>query len=285
MRAPQAHRWCRWLRAAGLPAAHIASVLDLDELQVHSHLAAECKAPLPIPPRWVCERDARGPLRRHTELKVRVLEGLGYDAARIAEALCVQPRLITSMVARVRTRREQASVDAVRRCRVRAKRAMVAAYRAAWGRRDARRDDDGCKAPGADIAPPAAELLIQVVELEPPPSPVPMRWHQTTDERVRRGENSGRSKLTWEAVREARQMHADGKSMYELAWLFDVSRGAMAAVIKRRTWVEVEAPDAQAPPVEAPPAEPPVPKPRAQRHRWRADSRRPTSALDDDLVS
>jgi hypothetical protein len=53
-----------------------------------------------------------------------------------------------------------------------------------WARHDARSDDAGCEASAAAIAPPAAELVDQVVEFQPAPYPEPTRWHQTSDPRA-----------------------------------------------------------------------------------------------------
>jgi DNA-binding CsgD family transcriptional regulator len=184
------------------------------------------------------------------------------DASLIARSTPVR----VDVLRRPRSPREQQTLERNRRGR--AIRAAKRAARALWARCAAPLDDVGCT---ATIAPPADELLDLVFEPEPPPCPVPTRWEQTVDERTRWGESNGQAKLTRETAREVRRLHADGLSCYELARRYGVSRGTIAAIVKGRTWLELDGVDDQ---VEEPPpaaiAADQIDKTKAKRHRWRS---------------
>jgi hypothetical protein len=49
-------------------------------------------------------------------------------------------------------------------------------------------------------------------------------------------ERSRRDRLSWEQVREIRRLAAEGSTQLALAAQFDVSRGAIRAVLSRRSW-------------------------------------------------
>jgi hypothetical protein len=54
-----------------------------------------------------------------------------------------------------------------------------------------------------------------------------------------KGENSGRAKLTWEQVREIRELHSKGGvSQRQLGRMFRVDNKTIQAIIQNRTWIE-----------------------------------------------
>lgn len=55
----------------------------------------------------------------------------------------------------------------------------------------------------------------------------------------RRGENSGKARLTCEAVRYIRKLARDGQSQSKIALLVGVSKGAVKHVLRGRTWSHV----------------------------------------------
>jgi HNH endonuclease len=52
-----------------------------------------------------------------------------------------------------------------------------------------------------------------------------------------RGENHRDAKLTWKQVTEARRLHSQGRSIHSLARQYAVSKPAMSAIIRHRTWL------------------------------------------------
>ena len=289
--------WCRWLRAVGLPTAHIAILLNLDPVEVDSHLAVPSFGSPVFPAKYIGKRGDPSvrPVTDDTANKIRRLIELDYDVDRIAEILCLQVPMVVNCLRRFtpvrrvalvrpRTRKEQERLQ--RNQRRRAKAAAVRAARALWVRCASPLDDAGCK---AAIIPSADELLDLAFEPAPLPCPEPTRWNQTTDERTRWGESNGQAKLTRELAREIRQLHADGVSMYELARRFDVARGTIAAIVKGRTWLEPPVDDDQA---DVAPAADDVDDQadvtKEKRRRWRQSAQTPkfgargSEALHDD---
>jgi hypothetical protein len=275
--------WCRWLCSVGVPTEHCAILLELAPTEVESFLAV---------PRWAktvitlpVHSSAKGALSRRpilndTANKIRKLTELGYPPERIAAILVLDHRRVVSFLQRVtpascrlglvrpRTAAEQKRVDATQRRRSKA--ARVAAEKAVWSQRDARRDDAGCQAASYEtISPPAVD---QVAELVPAPvevpAPAPTRWDGPSNPRAVYGERNGHAQLTWPDVREIRRQHSEGVSCYALARQYGRAAGTIRAVVRYETWRELDAPEASAP--VPPPADKPTGKPRAKRRQgWR----------------
>lgn len=62
---------------------------------------------------------------------------------------------------------------------------------------------------------------------------------RTKPERLTRGENHGRSKLSADQVLEIRRRHEAGESQHQLALAFSVSQTAVSKIIQRKTWQSI----------------------------------------------
>jgi hypothetical protein len=186
MHSTPATRWCRWLSSCGLTHAEIANLLGLEILQVESVLATRRYAKTPV--RMPAFFGTDGPLRfrsirGETGTYLRRLHELGYPMDRIAELLVLRQRAVAEFIDRLtpapignaprlvrpRSASEQHRVDAT--LRHRARRSSADRPIAPRG---ACHDDEGCQSVPLPIAPPAIELVHQVVEelptIEAPPA-------------------------------------------------------------------------------------------------------------------
>lgn len=269
-----------WLRAAGLPAAHVAFVIGNTEALVNQVPAQDHPFTTNDLQKYIS--DGSG-LNGVTGVRIRRLKTLGYPARQIAKIVRRDPRRVAAFLAcmtaadgsilkKSRTRQEQREFTENRK-RFEAK---AAAKAARWHR--CRDIDPPPVALVADQA--AAELVTEAPPVKAPaPLPEPTRWHQTADPRTRFGEGNGRSKLTWSDVQECRRLHAEGFSFYRLGRRFGVAANTVAYAVKGDTWRMPDAPEL--PELAPPPAAKPEKnrKPRDKRHRWRVtgDRRRTTS--------
>jgi hypothetical protein len=249
-------RWVRWFSSVGLPAEHIAAVIDLEPLEVDSALRVRRKyAPVKVAAWFDYKGSTRNrSIRCQTGTYVRRLRELGYEAGRIAELLVLKPRAVADYLERTaptlsgprvkpRTKKEQRRVEATARRREQRQAAatQAAADRAAWDHHDARRDDVGCEALAPPPSPGLAELGDRVVPpLEAPPAPPPGPWGGSSNPRVMHGERNGHARLTWPDVREIRRRHADGTSAYALAKEYGVNAGTIRAIVRNETWREAD---------------------------------------------
>jgi len=64
-------------------------------------------------------------------------------------------------------------------------------------------------------------------------------YSQTQPERLLRGEDNGRAKLTWESVRDIRSRYAaSGVTLRSLAVEYDVSSSMISLVVNHKNWIE-----------------------------------------------
>ena len=273
-------QWMRWLWGAGLPSPHIAALVRLPAATVAEWLASPARRPGPVHFPRLARRQSHL-VRNDTGRKARVLLSLGYGAPRIADVLRLdvgtvrdfarRSQSITGeLLARPRDRHEQRGIDRTRRRTARARR--LAAGRALWSHHGAHRDDDGYNTAIVTRAvAPTVELIQAIPATDVPPCPdEPTRWEPMPE--WFSGERHGRHKLTWPDVQRIRRLHSAGASCRMLVRQFGVHPGTIAAIVHRRTWIEVDPPEshpASAPPIPiVPPA--PAPKPPAtKRRRWR----------------
>jgi hypothetical protein len=255
-----ARPWCLWLCSVGLPAEHIAILLDLEPLEVDFYSRpqrAGCRRPLAIlvPDSGTWRTDCR-PIKAQTADKVRCLTALGYQPNRIGQILCLRPGMVVaflkrskgarkSTLTRPRTKREQRSLERHQRLRdaAAAERAARAAPRIPAA--DAWRYTDGPSPfDPPPVVPAAVAELDQVVDNVPPveaPAPARNEWVGSATWKPT-GEEHGAAKLTWPAVRDVRRLHAAGWSCYRLARQLGVHPGTITAIVKNRTWVEDASP-------------------------------------------
>lgn len=228
--------WCRWLRAVGLPTAHIATVLDLEELEVDSFLRAPHakgarRAAIGIPSRCTTKRLLpRRAILGETGTYIRRLCGLGYDAKRIAVILVLRPGAVAEFISRVmstcgkplakpRTSLAQRSMEARRleREKRRANAATAAADWARWNRPEPSQDD-------ADPhSLPSVELASEPMDMTEPIEPKPNRWVGSS----RFQEGMASRKLTHADRQRIRDLRSEGLSTGELAAIYGVTRGAI----------------------------------------------------------
>ena len=104
--------WCRWLRAAGIPAAHVAIVLDVEPLDVETMLASQTSRRPPAFPIWGKRKHdlfSRS-VRAEMGSKIRRFAELGYDAKDVALALCLERREVESYLKRTTPARKIGTV-------------------------------------------------------------------------------------------------------------------------------------------------------------------------------
>jgi hypothetical protein len=248
-------RRVRWFRRWGLPAAHIAVVMDMDESAIDALLARRVGNG-----RWKVKRPAV-PIqaKRHTRHQVgggnatliRRLASLGYDPSLIDPIMLLAPGVAARFLDSDRRKEERARRQRERRSQ--------APEPPTWKRTDSRLDSAGWIPPLPLPLPAiaAAEVLdlvndqavaeLPAAELENPPPADGPAW---SDPRSLRGSANGQSKLTAADVLEIRELHAAGRSIYSLAPEWGVSKSAIRAIVRRETWAELPSP--------APPATGPV---------------------------
>jgi hypothetical protein len=236
-----ATRWCRWLAKCGLTPSEMATVLDVDIVQVECHLRARryTKTPVRIPA-WfhTCGPLRARSIRNETATYLRRLhEVLAFPVDRIAAILVLKPKAVADFISRLtpaplgsapslvrpRSASEQRRVDATLRRRGLRRRSSADRPVAPRG---ACHDDEGSH-PLPPAAPPAVELHQVEVEV-PPPAREP--WDGPTSP------FGGQPKLTEAQALEVCAKRAAGWSVYELADAYEVTRNTIYRLLRLTTY-------------------------------------------------
>ena len=247
--------WVRWLDFNEVEPAHISIILKFAPGDVAAILERPRKGPRPksAPQKRGCA------ILGGTAAKVRALARLGYQPTAIARIVAVDLVDVHDFLARIRPVRttrlvrprgpaEQTRVNHHRRRRRPATpppRPPAIDPGEAWKYRD---DIGPDGRPVAIDRPPAADVVVDLVELElPAVAPRPVNaWVGPTD-CFPRGEQHGHAKLTDADVVEVLRRHATGTSIYALAKTYKVNPGTIRAIVRGETWTHIERPPSPAP--------------------------------------
>jgi DNA-binding CsgD family transcriptional regulator len=257
-------RWARWLHQRGLPAEHIAIVLDAPLPAVEAVIEARGRRP---PARDIAgnhrARPSERAIRAQTGDKVHRLAELGYPPVAIAYVLAIEPQTVESYLRRTtssaggqmrrpRTGGEQLAMDRRRRKRAAklAARQAVEASRLAWGPRNGCPEDNDLVTPAPLRPPPELQPTAAAGPRQREagqPAPLHCRW-TAPDRPATTGERHGSARLTWSDVDAIRLNHSAGASIYSLARRYHVTPGAIRCVVRGKTWRECDRPMPPAPP-------------------------------------
>lgn len=258
--------WVRFLHGRGIPPAHVAFVLGIDQALVERDLkirkGRKPKRP-PAPGRKLNPADChRRRILSDTANKIRRLAELGYRPAAIAAALMLELAAVEDFLSRLTPiRRERVPTPTLARPRsVAEDRAARQAQAAAEARRLTRLElapppgwtyADRVKAAALEAAEysrflsavrsgklPAADLVDQARAFYAPPRRRPPEL-PAAGPAVWTGERSfhlGAPKLTPEMIDEIRIMRAHGMSVGKIARRFDVTENTIYNALRGRTF-------------------------------------------------